>query len=142
MAAVSGTLTSAAQARTFWERYVWPRIQPELDAGRRLRLSVREETRNLDQNAKFHALCGDIAASGFQWAGKPRTTAQWKCLLVSGHAVATEEEHEIVPGLEGEFLNVRESTALMGVRRSSSLIEYTLAFMADKGIPIREKVEC
>lgn len=93
-------------------------------------VTVAEPRRNLDQNAKFHALCSDIARSGLEWAGKRRTADQWKVLLVSGHAVATKEGAEMVPGLEGEFVNVRESTALMSVRRSSSLIEYAVAFCA------------
>jgi len=98
-------------------------------------VTVAEPTRNGDQNAKFHALCGDLAKSDTQWMGKRRTQKQWKVLLVSGHATVTKEETpEIVAGLEGEWVNVRESTALMSVRRSSSLIEYTLAFMAMNGV--------
>jgi hypothetical protein len=42
----------------------------------------------------------------------------------------------MVPGIEGEFVNLRESTALMSVRRSTSLIEYTQAFMVLKGLEI------
>jgi hypothetical protein len=139
MKPVSGAIFEVNQARIFWERFIWPRIQPELAAGRRLRVSVKEDTRTLDQNAKFHALCDDIAKSGFDWAGKPRSAAQWKVLLVSAHATATEEGSEMVPGLEGEYVNLRESTALMSVRRSASLIEYTLAFMANNDIPIIDK---
>jgi hypothetical protein len=97
-------------------------------------VTVAEPTRNGEQNAKFHALCGDLAKSGLTWAGKTRTLAQWKVLMVSGHAVATKEGAEMVPGIEGEFVNLRESTAQMSVRRSSSLIEYTLAFMAMNGV--------
>lgn len=97
-------------------------------------VTVAEPTRNGEQNAKFHALCGDLAKSGLLWAGKTRTLAQWKVLMVSGHAVATKEGAEMVPGIEGEFVNLRESTAQMSVRRSSSLIEYTLAFMAMNGV--------
>lgn len=100
--------------------------------GHQVRIS--EPTRNGDQNAKFHAMCTDIAKSGLEWAGKKRTAAQWKVLLVSGHAVATKEGADMVPGLEGEYVNVRESTALMSVRRSSSLIEYTVAFCAMHGV--------
>lgn len=97
-------------------------------------VTVAEPTRNGEQNAKFHALCGDLAKSGLTWAGKTRTLEQWKVLMVSGHAVATKEGAEMVPGIEGEFVNLRESTAAMSVRRSSSLIEYTLAFMAMNGV--------
>jgi hypothetical protein len=101
-------------------------------------VTIAEPHRNLEQNAKFHAICTDIAKSGLPWAGKARTADQWKVLLVSGHAVATKQGAEMVPGLEGEYVNVRESTALMSVKRSASLIEYTLAFCANAGIRLSE----
>lgn len=104
------------------------------------RVVFDEPRRSLDQNAKFHALCSDIAMSGAQWAGKRRTAAQWKVLLVSGHAVITKEGADIVPGLEGEFVNIRESTAAMSKRRGASLIEYTLAFCAAQGVDVRDEV--
>lgn len=91
-------------------------------------IKVQPPTRSGDQNAKFHAICGDLA--GTPWAGKPRTAAEWKVLLVSGHAVATKEGAEVVPGLEGEFINIRESTAAMTKKRGASLIEYAMAFAA------------
>lgn len=94
--------------------------------------------RSIDQNAMFHAICEDIEKSRFPWMGKPRDAAQWKVLLVSGHAVATKQGAEVVPGLEGEFVNIRESTARMGVRRASSLIEYAKAFCAMHDIRLRE----
>lgn len=95
---------------------------------------VKEPTRTSEQNAKFHAICSDLARSQVMWAGKRRTADQWKVLLVSGHAVATKEGSEIVPGLEGEFINLRESTALMSKKRGSSLIEYAQAFCTMRDI--------
>jgi len=100
------------------------------DAPEGFRVTVEPPKRNAEQNAKFHAICSDLAKSGHPWAGKARNAAQWKVLLVSGHAKATNEEFDMVPGLEGEFVNLRESTALMSVRRSSSLIEYAQAYLA------------
>lgn len=102
---------------------------------------ISEATRNLDQSAKFHAMCGDIAKSGLEWAGKKRTADQWKVLLVSGHAVATKQGAEMVPGLENEFVNIRESTARMSKARASSLIDYTLAFGDSHGIRWSEPME-
>ena len=104
-------------------------------------VTIAEPTRNSDQNAKFHSICSDIAKSGMQWAGKKRTAAQWKVLLVSRHAVATKAEFEMVPGLEHEFVNLRESTALMSVKRSASLITYALAFADMNGIELSEPME-
>ena len=99
-------------------------------------VTLSEPTRSLEQNAKFHALCSDIARAKTQWAGKPRNAVQWKVLLVSGHAIATKEGSEMVPGIEGEFVNLRESTAAMSKARGSSLIEYSLAFCAMNDVKI------
>lgn len=103
-------------------------------------VTVQDPTRNLEQNALFHSICSDLAKSNLEWAGKKRTTAQWKVLLVSGHAVATKEGAEVVPGIESEFVNLRESTALMSKKRGSSLIEYSLAFCADNNVKLRDNV--
>ena len=50
--------------------------------------------------------------------------------------MATKEGAEIVPGIEGEFVNIRESTAAMSKGRGASLIEYALAFAANNGVEI------
>ena len=95
-------------------------------------------TRTLEQNAKFHGICSDIAKSGVEFAGKKRTARQWKVLLVSGHAVVTGAGAEIIPGLENEFVNIRESTALMSLARGASLIEYSLAWCATNGVRLSD----
>ena len=122
--------------RQAWEQYVKPLLSRK-DAPPMV-LDVRPESRSLDQNAHFHALCGDIARSGIEWFGKPRKAEEWKVLLVSGHAKATKQEADVVPGLEGELVNLRESTARMSRARASSLIEYTLAFCAEHGVELRD----
>lgn len=101
-------------------------------------VSVGEPKRTLDQNAMFHAICTDIARHGMEWAGKKRRADEWKVLLVSAHTKATDGEVEIVPGLEGEFVNIRESTARMGVKRATSLIEYALAWCAEHGVELTD----
>lgn len=101
-------------------------------------IKAQPPKRSLEQNAIFHAICEDIARSPVQWGGKRRTAAQWKVLLVSGHAIATKEGAEMVPGLEGEFVNLRESTAAMSKRRGSSLIEYAKAFCAQNDVRTKD----
>ena len=100
-------------------------------------VKIGPPTRNLDQNALFHSLCGDVAKSGIQWMGKPRSAIQWKSLFVSGHAMATGLGADVMPGLEGEFVNLRESTATMSKKRATSLIEYVLAWCAENEVKIR-----
>jgi hypothetical protein len=74
--------------------------------------------------------------------GKVRTPQEWKTLLVSGHAIATGYGAEVIAGLEGELVNIREPTSKMSVKRGSSLIEYTLAFCAmnDIKLPYRSEL--
>lgn len=118
--------------------------KPQRDAARHLIdcapvgaiVTVREAVRSPEQNKIFHAICSEIARSPVQWAGKRRNAEEWKVLLVSGHTKATDGEVELVPGLEGEFVNIRESTARMNKARASSLIEYTLAWCANHGIEL------
>jgi hypothetical protein len=100
-------------------------------------VTVSEPLRNLEMNAKFHAICHELEKLGVLWFGKPRKAAEWKVLLVSGHAIATKEGSDIIPGLEGEFVNIRESTALMSKSRGSSLIEYSTAFL-ETHRPVKE----
>jgi hypothetical protein len=113
---------------------VWPLVKAATIAGERISLTIAPQTRSQEQSAKFHAICGDLAKSKFPWASKPRTAEAWKVLLISGHSVATEQGAEMVPGLEGEFCNIRESSASMSVSRMSSLVEYALAFCAVNGV--------
>jgi hypothetical protein len=94
---------------------------------------ISEPSANDGQKARFHAMVGDLARQ-MKWCGKWRTPAQWKVLVISGHAMATQEEVEVVPGLEGEFLNIRESTTQMSKRRMSSLIEYVRAYGDNSGV--------
>ena len=91
--------------------------------------------RNLDQSAKFHAICGNVSRQ-HKFMGKLRTPEAWKVLFISGHAVATKEEVEVVPGIESEFVNIRESSASMSQARMASLIEYQLAYCAQHNIRI------
>lgn len=102
-------------------------------------VEIKPATRSLDQNAMFHSLCDRIAKAGIEWAGEKRTAEEWKALLVSAHAAATQSGFDLVRGIEGEMVQLRESTAQMTKARSSSLIEYTLAWAAARGIHIGEK---
>lgn len=108
-----------------------------LDDQRPITVNLTDFDRSLLQNSLFHALCGDVAKQAI-WMEKPRNLIQWKTLFVSGHAMATGLGAEIVPGLEGEFCNIRESTAKMGMKRMASLIEYSQAWAVGSGVKLRE----
>lgn len=90
------------------------------------------------QRQRFNALCADIARAGITFAGKRRSAAEWRVLLISGHNVATGGEAELVSGLEGELIDLRESTTSMSMQRGASLITYTTATAVNFGVALRE----
>jgi len=126
-------LHNAQQGHAAWVA-LWTQVKAHLMAGQQMVIEVREKTRSNEASAKFHAICGDFERSRVPWAGKPRSAVEWKVLLISGHAVATKQGAEMVPGLENEFVNIRESSARMGVARMASLIEYSQAMAAHLGV--------
>lgn len=110
-------------------------IPPSID--KPMMVEFKPKTRSLDQNAKLHAMFGDIAASKFQFAGKERTADEWKVILISGHSIATGGQGEVIAGIEGELICIRESSAAMSASRMASLIEYVAAYGAEHGVDFR-----
>lgn len=115
---------------------IWEWCKSALLSGNRVEVEARYETRSSRQNRLLHALFSDVATQ-VQWMGKKRSSIEWKVLFVSGHAVATRIGADLVPGLEGEFCNLRESTAQMSISRMNSLIEYVMAWASTNGVELR-----
>ena len=97
---------------------------------------VQDPTRTLEQNARLHAMLTDIARQA-KYMGKPRSVEVWKGIFVSGWAIATGQNPEIIPGLENEFIAIRESTATMSGKRLASVMEYIEAWAINEGVRFR-----
>lgn len=100
-------------------------------------VKIQPMTRSLEQNSKLHALLSDISKQ-CEFNGKKRDIDTWKMIMVSAHKIATGGKAEMVIGLEGEVINLRESTAQMGVQRLASLIEYITAWGAENGVKFND----
>lgn len=96
-------------------------------------VTLAEPNRTLDQNSLLHPILTEISKQAL-WMGKKRPMLQWKTLMVSAHAVATGQPAEMTVGIEGEVVNLRESTAAMSKKRFSSLVEYVLSWCAENDI--------
>jgi hypothetical protein len=107
-----------------------------LDAPEGYVVKVGPESRSDAQNRMLHPLLTDISKQ-CEWMGKKRTMLQWKTIMVSAHSIATGSPSEMVIGIEGEVVNLRESTAAMSKERFSSLMEYVLAWGAMHEPPVR-----
>ena len=106
-------------------------IQP--DSKSPLIVTIQEKTRSLSQNARLHAMLSDIAKQA-EYLGKKRTIDFWKGLFVSGWMIATGYKAEIIPGLEGEFINIRVSTTTLSKRDLNELMEYIEAWCGVNGV--------
>lgn len=96
-------------------------------------VKIQPMTRSLEQNSKLHALLSDISKQ-CEFNGKKRDIDTWKMIMVSAHKIATGGKAEMVIGLEGEVINLRESTAQMGVQRLASLIEYVQSWAVENNV--------
>ena len=103
---------------------------------KQVQITIEPITRSMEQNAKLHAMLADISKDK-TFNNQKLTLEQWKMLFVSGHAIATGGQAKMAIGLEGEVVNLRESTAKMSVARCASLIEYIQAWAAMNGVRFR-----
>ena len=96
------------------------------------RIEFKGPARTLDQNAKLWAMLTDVAQQK-EWAGKRRTTEEWKDLFTASLASA-EGGLEVVPGLTGGFMLFGLHTSDMSVEEMTKLIEWIYAWGADQGV--------
>lgn len=100
---------------------------------------VRPAQMTYGQKARFHILCRSLEASNLAWQGRALNDGQWKLVMISAHAIATKKEVDLIVGVEGELINLRDSIADMGKDRGASLIEYVHAFCAQNNVSIIER---
>jgi hypothetical protein len=96
---------------------------------------MTERARTLPQSAKFHALCGEVARQA-TFGGRKLSGQQWKVLFCSALAIIDGDDPDLVQGLAGEFVALRESTARMSAARMNNLIEYASCWAAENGIKL------
>lgn len=115
----------------------WSEACRYLEAGKPVRLTLDEAkpSRTLDQNALFHALCGDLAGQR-QWAGQRIDTEGWKRLLVDAWARAENKSPgHIVPSLDGQsVVALGIQTRRLKVMEMAELIEFTYSYCAENGV--------
>jgi hypothetical protein len=100
--------------------------------GRRLELVVREEKRSSEQNRRMWAMLTDVSQQ-VDWYGNKLTPEEWKCVFS-----AALNKQRVVPGLEGGFVVLGQSTSKMTKAEMSELQELMGAFGAERGVSFRE----
>jgi hypothetical protein len=129
----STTLHNAQEGHQTLQK-LWAWAKPRLLAGQRLTLTIGEEKRNVEQNAKFHALLGEIARQ-VTWAGKKWDAEEWKRLVTAAWLRSRREYSAVVPALDGHGVDVLyRHTSKLSKAEFSELIEYTMAWAAQNGV--------
>lgn len=108
---------------------LWSEIKALLAAGHRLVITVREETRTLEQNSRMWAMLTDVSKQ-VDWYGKRLDPEDWKHVFS-----ASLRKLEVVPNLEGTgFVALGLSTSKMTKAQMTDLMELMAAFGAEKGV--------
>jgi hypothetical protein len=87
-------------------------------------VEVKPKTRTLDQNAKLWALLTDLSEQ-VDWHGQKLTPDEWKIVMT-----ASIRRQRVLPGIDGGFVAIGESTSKMTVKEFSDLVELIHAFGA------------
>ena len=130
----SVTLTDPQQGLQTLDRMrTWERNQ--LQAGKRLTLTIGEETRTLPQNSRMWAMLSDISAQ-VEWHGLKLSKEDWKDM-----ASASLKRQRAVPGMDGGFVVLGQRTSEMSKSDMSELMELMEAFGAQHGVKFRTQDE-
>lgn len=135
----TATLHNLQQAVNLIEE-LRPRIKARLQAGKRLHLSITEETKSREQEEKYHALIGDIHKA-MRSAGSDWEYDDWKRLLIDQWAQEDGQQgSRVVPSLDGKrVVQLGLQSRKFTVKQGSSFIEWLIAFCVDKGVQIRDQ---
>ena len=126
------TLHNRQQAHTAITA-VWEAAKEGLQAGKKLVLSLTEETRSNEQNAKMWATLSAIA-NQVNWYGQKLTAEEWKWVLS-----ASLKKQRAVQGIDGGFVVLGQSTSKMTIAEMSEMIELAVAFGTQQGVVFNDQ---
>ena len=99
---------------------------------------ICEDLRTLQQNAKLHAICGDIAKQK-QWDGEYKDTEAWKRIMIAGWMKATGRKVELVSSLDGQdFVPIYRRSSKTSISETAECIEFMIAWCVDNEIRLNE----
>lgn len=121
-------LYSRQQARQAMTAQVFPYLDAALQGSRRWVLSIKPETRSLQQNARLWVMLTDISEQ-VEWYGRKLTPEEWKHVFS-----ASLKKQDVVPGLDGGFVVLGLSTSKMSRAEMADLQTLMEAFGAQQGV--------
>lgn len=111
---------------------VWSEVKPLLMAGHRLTIKVEEEKRTSEQNRLLWSALSDVSRQ-VVWHGEKLSPEEWKHVFS-----ASLKRQRAVPGIDGGFVVLGQSTSRLSKQEFSELLELVLAFGAQQGVEFSE----
>lgn len=110
-----------------------------LDLSQPQKVTISEDDRTAEQNAKLHAMLTDISRQ-VEHAGKKWNVLIWKRLCTAAWLREIGESATMIPALDGNGFDViYEKTSKLGVKKCASLIEWIQAFGAEHQVRWTQK---
>ena len=106
----------------------WMLAKSLLMAGHRCTLEVKPETRSNEQNRRLWAMLTDISQQ-VDWYGQKLTPEEWKHVFSAALA-----KQKVVPGLDGGFVVLGQSTSKMTKAEMSDMQTLMEAFGAEREV--------
>lgn len=95
------------------------------------RICIEPPRRSLAQNDLMWALLAQLEP--IDWYGNHLSKEEWKTVIT-----ASIKRQRVVPGVDGGFVVMGESTSKMSIAAMNEVIEATYAFGAQHGITFQE----
>lgn len=122
-------LRGPAQAHKVLTEVLWPLAKSWLLCGGGvLVVTVKPETRSLMQNARLWSMLADVSRQ-VVWHGRKLTDEEWKHVFT-----AALKKQDVVPGLDGGFVILGQSTSKMTRREMGDLQTLIEAFGVKHGV--------
>lgn len=95
-------------------------------------VTIEPPKRSIQQNARLWAMLTEISNQVI-WYGNKLTAEEWKHIFT-----ASLKKQKVVPGLDGEFVVLGQSTSKMSVLEMHDLQTLMEAFGAEKGVDFKD----
>ena len=120
-------------------RQLWSTMKEALDGGAALVVSVKLQSRSVEQNSMFHSIISQIAVQA-EHAGSKWDAESWKRLLVDAYfAEKGERVGRVVPNLTGDgIVQLGEQTRKFTKLQASEFTEFCMAWAAQNGVTIND----
>ncbi|MGY8895037.1 MAG: recombination protein NinB [Burkholderiales bacterium] len=120
-------------------RQLWSTMKEALDGGAALVVSVKLQSRSVEQNSMFHSIISQVSAQA-EHAGSKWDAESWKRLLVDAYfAEKGERVGRVVPNLTGDgIVQLGEQTRKFTKLQASEFTEFCMAWAAQNGVTIND----